>query len=143
MPLIIGETAGGVLIPVLVDDNGVVSVSADVVSLGRSYNKTIATGSGAITLSHTVSGNERLCCVTLHFNAAPTTSQAFTITLNSVAGSAYDTLLASVNPADEGLTDYVYRPEGDCFQINGDAIDLAFTNTNGKTYGVTITTENV
>ena len=33
MPLIIGQTAGGILIPILVDDNGVVSVSAAVSSL--------------------------------------------------------------------------------------------------------------
>ncbi len=161
MPLIIGVTAGGVLIPVRVDDDGIVSVSSavsslpslpagdnnignvDVLTLGRSINKLSATGTGAISASHVVTGNERLTSVILHFNVAPTTSQAFTIKLNANAGDAYDTLLATVNPADEALTDYVYIPDGDLYLKDGDAIDLAFTNTDGKTYGVQITTENV
>lgn len=142
MPLIIGRTSGGVLIPVQVDANGVMSVSAAVSSLGRSLNKTSATGTGAISASHAVSGNERLTSVILHFSAAPTTSQAFTITLDANDGGAYDTLLATVNPADESLTDYVYIPDGDLYLEDGDAIDLAFTNTDGRTYGVQIATEN-
>jgi len=139
MPLIIGVTSNGVLVPVQVDANGVISVSAG----ARSINKTVATGTGAISASHAVTGNERLTSVILHFNAAPTTSQAFTIKLDANDGAAYDVLLATVNPADESLTDYVYIPDGDLFLEDGDAIDLAFTNTDGKTYGVQITTENV
>ena len=161
MPVIIGVTAGGVLVPVRVDANGVMSVSAavsslpslpagsnnigdvDILTLGRSLNKTSATGTGAISASRAVTGNERLTSVTLHFNVAPTTSQAFTIKLDAHDGEAYDTLLATVNPADESLTDYVYIPDGDLYLEDGDAIDLAFTNTDGKTYGVQITMENV
>ena len=120
-------------------------LDVDVTRLGREIIKVSATGSGAITASLTISGNERLCSVTLHLNAAPTgtASEPFTVTLDANDGSAYDTLLVSVDPYTQGLTDYVYMPEGDLYLENGDAIDLSFANNEGKTYGVQITTEGV
>jgi len=119
-------------------------LDVDVTRLGRSLNKDSFTAAGAITGSHVASGDERLCSVTLHLSAAPTgTSQAFTITLDANDGAVYDTLLVSVNPKETALTNYVYMPDGDLYLENGDAIDLSFANSEGKTYGAQITTENV
>lgn len=105
-------------------------------------NKTSATGTGAITASHAVTGNERVLSVTLHFNTAPTTSQSFTITLDANDGASYDTLLFSIDPSASSITDLVWFPDGDLVCEDGDAIDLAYTNTDGRTYGVQITTED-
>ncbi len=118
-------------------------LDVDVTRLGRSFTKTSATGSGAITASQAISADARLTSVTLHFNAAPTTSESFTVTIDANDGAAYDYVLASVNPSLSALTDYVFIPDGDLFLENGDAVDLAFTNTDSKTYGVQITSENV
>ena len=131
------------------DGSGVISGDAsngldvDVTRIGRSINKTSATGSGAIAASRAISGNERLCSVTLHFSSAPTTSQDFTITIDANDGAAYDYLLASIDPSIGSLTDYVWMADGDLFLEDGDAVDLAYTNTDARTYGVQITTESV
>ena len=120
-------------------------LDVDVTRLGRSINKDSFTAAGAITGSHVASGDERLCSVTLHLSSAPTgtASEPFTATLDANDGSAYDTLLVSVDPYVQRLTDYVFMPDGDLYLENGDAIDLAFANAEGKTYGVQITTESV
>lgn len=104
-------------------------------------NKTSATGSAAIAATRTATANERLLSVTCHFSAAPTTSENFTITLDANDGAAYDTLLFSIDPSASSATDLVWFPDGDFIMENGDAIDVAFTNTDTVTYGVQITTE--
>jgi len=109
----------------------------------RVFNKTSATGTGAISASHSVTSWERLLSVTLHFNTAPTTSQNYTITLDANDGAAYDTLLFSIDPSVSSATDVVWFPDGDLILEDGDAVDLAYTNTDGRTYGVQITTEDV
>lgn len=105
--------------------------------------KTSATGTGAITASHATTANEKLCSVTLHFNTAPTTSQNFTITVDANDGSNYDYLLFSIDPSASSLTDLVWFPDGELYLEMGDAVDLAYTNTDGRTYGVQITTVKV
>lgn len=102
--------------------------------------KTVATGAGAITASAAVTADARLAYVALHFSAAPTTSQDLVVTLDSVDGLTYDTVLATVDPSLSSLTDFLYEPEGDLFLFSGDAIDVTFTNTDGVTYGVRIVT---
>lgn len=119
------------------------SLTALMVRPRRVFNKTSATGSGAITASHAVSSWERILSVTLHFSSAPTTSQSFTITLDANDGASYDTLLFSIDPSVSSITDLVWFPDGDLVCEDGDAIDLAYTNTDGRTYGVQITTEDV
>lgn len=102
--------------------------------------KTVATGVGAITASAAITADARLAYVALHFSAAPTTSQDLIVTLNSVDGAAYDTVLATIDPSLASVTDFLYEPEGDLFLFSGDAIDVTFTNTDGVTYGVRIVT---
>lgn len=102
--------------------------------------KTVATGVGAIATSAAISADARLAYVALHFSAAPTTSQNVTVTLNSVDGAAYDTVLDSVDPSAGAVIDFLYEPEGSLFLFSGDAIDVSFTNTDGRTYGLRIVT---
>jgi len=81
--------------------------------------------------------------VMVHFNAAPTTSENLTVIRNSVTAAAYDTVLCKVNPSVGALTDIVYMPDHPLLCKAGDVIDVAFTNTDTKTYGVEICTEDV
>ena len=134
-----GTLNSGTIVP----STSAYGLSVDVTRLGRVINKAGATGSGAISASRTVTNFERLTSITLHFSSAPTTSQDFTITIDMNAGAAYDYQLASFNPAVLSLTDYVFMPDGDLYLQNGDQIVLAYTNTDGRTYGVQITTEDV
>lgn len=95
--------------------------------------------SGAIAVSLTVARVAQITSVTLNLDAAPTTSENFTITLNSVAGAAYDTLLYSLDLSTGSTTDVLWMPDQPFWIQPGDAIDVAYANTDANTYGVLIT----
>lgn len=99
-----------------------------------------ATGAAAISLSTDALTNAaKLNSVLLKMSTAPTTSQAFTITYNSKSGSAYDVVLLTNDLSVESVTSLFWQPDQDLWLAPGDSIDLAYTNTDTKTYGATIT----
>jgi hypothetical protein len=95
-----------------------------------------ATGSAAINTTTAIAAEFKLLKVVCHFDAAPTTSEDFVITLDSAAGAAYDTVLRSVDPSVGSATDIVYEI-GENFK-SGDEIVTTFTNTDGNTYGLSV-----
>lgn len=100
---------------------------------------TNATGTGAIATSYAPAVAFWLDAITLHLDAAPITSEAFSITLNANDGAAYDAVLYSLDLSLSGITDLVYTPDdGPLLCESGDAIDVAYTNTDGNTYGLRI-----
>ena len=96
---------------------------------------------GSITLSATVPDGTRweLISVTCKFNSAPTTSEDFTITMNSYAGEPYDTRLYTVDPGATSTSDILWQPDGMLLLENGDGIDVEYTNTDGRLHGTQIT----
>ena len=106
-----------------------------------SVYKVNVTGAAAIAASVTVpaSTTYRLISVTMHSDAAATTSEDFTITLNANAGAAYDTLLYALDLSAASTVDLVWYPDEMLLLEGGDAIDVAFANTDTDTYGVQIT----
>ena len=103
-----------------------------------------ATGAAALAKSSAAHTTAFLLhWVTVHFSAAPTTSESLTVIRNSVTAAAYDTTLCKVNPSVGALTDIVYMPDQPLLCTAGDVIDVAFANTDTKTYGVEICTESV
>lgn len=75
----------------------------------------------------------------LALNTAPTTSEDFTVTKNAGVNAAYDTLLYSNDLSDSSVTDIVYYFESPIKCHNkDDAIDFAYTNTDDRTYGLTV-----
>ena len=118
--------------------------NVDIASMpGSTPTVTNATGAAAIAASTSLSAAFKLVSVTVHFSAAPTTSEALTITLNANDGAAYDTLLFSEDPSATSATDIVFIPDGDLVFESGDEIDVAFTNTDTRTYGVRIVTQAI
>ena len=100
---------------------------------------TPSTGTSAISVSYAPGYAFWLDGVTCHFSAAPTTSENFTVTLNASDGAAYDTVLYSIDPSAYSAADIEFRPEGGPRSCKaGDSIDVAYTNTDGRTYGVRI-----
>lgn len=99
------------------------------------------TGIGAIPDTTASTKRFRLICVTCHLDAAPTTSEDFVVTLDALDGAAYDTVLMSVDPSLVSATDVVYIPDGDLIVEAGDQIAIAYTNTDGNTYGTRIVIE--
>ncbi len=103
--------------------------------------KTNATGSRSIRTRFTASVPTRLTSVMMHFNEAPTTSENLVVTLAPIAGAAYNTVLYSVDPSEENLTDICWRVDGDMWLEEGDRVNVTYANTDRKTYGLQITAE--
>lgn len=113
--------------------------------MSASFFKVNGTGAAAIATSMTIPAGRayRLISVSVKFSAAPTTSESMTVTLNAAAGAAYDILLYTMNPSLLATTNLVWFPDRDLYLQAGDAIDVAYTNTDTRTYGVQITAERV
>ncbi len=101
------------------------------------------TGAVAMAASFTVVRACRLLGVTVKFSAAPTSSENLTITKNANAGAAYDVVLGSVDPSVGSLTSVVWEPQQEIWLEPGDSVDVAYTNTNTRTYGTQITLREV
>jgi len=109
--------------------------------MSASVFKVSETGTGRVDASMTVPAgcHYELLSVTLHLNAAGTTSEDFTITLDANAGHEYDALLYSKDLAATSIADVAWVPNGPLYLSGGDAVDVAWFNTEGRTYGVEIT----
>lgn len=109
------------------------------VSASASVGVCTATGAAAISKSCAVLSDIRIIAVTIKFSAAPTTSENLTITLNSGTGAAYDVVLYSFDPSALATTTHVWIPDDQGISmVTGDSLDIAFTNTDTRTYGVVV-----
>jgi hypothetical protein len=108
------------------------------VSAGTDIVVQNATGTAAINTTTAIAAEFKLIMITCHFSAAPTTSENFQVKLDSVAGSAYDTVLYAVNPSLSSATDLVYLPDGEMKFKTSDELVVTFTNTETRTYGLSI-----
>ncbi len=81
----------------------------------------------------------RLISVSCNFNAAPVSSETFTITLDAKAGSAYDLLLYTLDPGTASVSDILWQPDEEILLEGGDAIDILYDNTDARLYGAQIT----
>lgn len=98
-------------------------------------SNSIATGAGV--LAHTVAPNRafRLLEVRLHLSAAAT-QETLTIIVDSNEGPAYDLVFDS--QAMSGIVDHVYRPAHPAIFMKGDELDIAWLNTDARTYGLEV-----
>lgn len=98
----------------------------------------VATGTGAIAASSPSNARHAIHSITANWDSAPTTSESITVTLNSVEGAAYDTILRSENPSVGSVTDYVWEWENPLRVQEGSTVDVAYANTDGNTVSVEI-----
>ena len=99
------------------------------------------TGTAMVNFSGAVPTGKhyRLVSVSCNFNAAPTSSENFTVTLDANAGAAYDVLLYSLDPAATAVSDILWQPDQEIILEGGDAIDVLYDNTDARQYGAQIT----
>ncbi len=77
----------------------------------------------------------KLTEIVLHLNAAPTTStQNLVISVDDGVGSTYDENILTIDLVANAITDLVIKPDKVCKST--DVITAAWTNTDGKTYGL-------
>ena len=113
--------------------------------MSASVFQTHADGLGNIGVAATVPVGQtyRVMHVTCAFVSAPTTSENFTVELDSVHGAAYDLLLYSLDPSAGATTDIAWYPDEELFVVGGDSIDVTFAGTDNIGYGVVITLKRV
>ncbi len=113
--------------------------------MSASVFKTAYSGTGAITRSMVVpSGTAyRLISVSLKLDIAPTTSENYTITLDDAYGNPFDVLLYSLDISAVAATDVLWQPDEELMLVGGDAIDVAFVNSDARTYGLVFTVKRV
>ena len=103
------------------------------------YKVSRATGSAALSLTHTPSGSEIYFYeFRIHLGAASATSENLVIKIDAAAGAAYDTVLDTQDM--NTLADYVYLPARPHRLFAGDKIIVTWTNTNTETYGAEVIT---
>lgn len=92
-----------------------------------------ATGAGAIAQTIDFDRPGKVMQVELHLSAA-SAAEDFSISVDSAAGTEYDTVLFSQDL--DGLTDISVT---DSFLIaEGDSLSIAFPNTNAATFGLVV-----
>jgi hypothetical protein len=110
---------------------------------GRLHTKPVtvytATGTGALSLATSESGRFQFVQASVKFNSLPVTSQDVTLTLDALGGAAYDAILRRLNPSlGTGTGDTVFLGDPDEIYESGDQLTLAYTNTDGRTFGARI-----
>ena len=85
----------------------------------------------------------RLISVSCNFNLAPTTSENLTITLDDANGNDFDLLLYTLDVSAGATTDILWQPDEELMLVPGDAIDVAYTGTDGRNYGLVYTVKRV
>ena len=94
----------------------------------------------AVAMSVTFPDKCVLKRILVGFSAAPTTSEDFTVTLDSANGATHDVLLKTVDPVSEGVTDSfdLQFTEAEGSFVYNDGIDIAYTNTDAATITVSV-----
>lgn len=92
------------------------------------------TGAAAMNLTLTVDENIVIKSVALHLSAAGGATENFVAAVDSDAGAAYDTKLIVQDMA--ATTDIFDNEER--YIPAGDDIDFTYTNTNTRTWGLTV-----
>jgi len=111
--------------------------------MSASVFRVAGTGAGPISdwLLVPTGQTYRVLSVMLNLNAAATTSENLTITLDAIEGAAYDTLLYSLDLAAGATTDLLWQPDAKLVIVGGDKLTVAWANTGGRTWGLLITAE--
>lgn len=94
------------------------------------------TNTAAIAATHTASQLCHVKSVTLHLDAAPTTPEDLTITVDySGLGAAYDTVIFRLDLV--GAVDLIWQPDQPLMLRAGDALKIGWPNTDTVTWGLT------
>ena len=108
----------------------------------ESVAATATSGELALTAPSNSDGRIRVLYIQAHFSGTHS-SENFTITKNDGTGATYDTTLYSVNLSTDDVRDIFWEPTTDLKIEDGDAIDVAFANTNNRTFGAKIVFEYI
>ena len=95
-----------------------------------------ATGAGAMAETLTLVENFKLVSVSLHLDIAGGAVEDFEMNVDDGVGAAYDVNVITEDTLT--LLDLVFAPEGDLFYLKGDKLIFTYTNTNARTWGLSV-----
>lgn len=102
-----------------------------------------ATGAGALAQSLSFGDTVEIEEVRIHLDSVAT-QEDFTVTINSSNGVEYDVNLLTVDMSQDAdgnagvVTDVVFRPVRAIPITRKDVVDIAWTNTDAATWGLTV-----
>lgn len=91
-----------------------------------------------ISESYDVEVLTEVSAILVHMASVPTNSENFTIAIDSVSGSANDTVLKAYNFASGSAADLVHQPTEGLFLSPGDKLTLEFANSGSVVTGAKI-----
>lgn len=100
------------------------------------YRVQRATGAVAVAMTIAPGVAWQLEEVRVHLSATGGAAENLTATMDAGAGAAYDTVILSQAMA--AVADIVYRPERPHIFTSTDELDIAYANSNGRTYGIEV-----
>ena len=100
------------------------------------YRTQRATGSAAIAMTIAPGQPFQIDEVRVHLNAVGGATENLTITLDSGTSAVYDTVL--LTQAMAAASDVVWKPDRPYIFNATDEVDIAYANTNTRTYGVEV-----
>lgn len=95
----------------------------------------VSTGNAIDHTTPEFTSDRRLIGMTAHVSAAPTTSEYMTLTLLSVFGPEFDTVLYRLDLSAASTTDVLWT-DANLPLRTGDALRLAYANSNRNTIGI-------
>ena len=121
----------------------ITAVTTTTFTFTATYVAETPAGSGAETVRVVlapVTGTSRdafqLVELRLHLTVAPTTSESYTITLDSGSGSAFDVVVRNRNMITR--TDDDWQPSAVLRYTDGDVLVFTYANSDGRTYGLEV-----
>ena len=99
------------------------------------------TGAAAVNINYNPGVPFKLLEVRVHLSAAGGASENLVVKSDDVSGSAYDTVYLTENM--NTVADLVDSLDTPSYFKEGDGLLITYTNTNTRTYGITITVEDI
>jgi hypothetical protein len=118
-----------------------VTVTRSVGPRGAIVVRGTATGAAAMSERMEVGEPTQIKWIGFHLSAAPTTSEDLTVTRDADAGATYDVTLLTTDPSETSATNISWTPDEPFVLMPGDAVAVAYTNTDTKTWTVSIVGE--
>jgi len=115
------------------------SAPAGYVNIEARYIAETVTTSDTVKVAISPSYPFELIEVEIHMSAAPTTSEAFTLTRDAGLGVNYDTLIRSIDFSVDSMISWSWTPSNRLIYPDpDDKIRVAWNNAEARTYGLTL-----
>jgi len=98
---------------------------------------TVAT-TGAITATWEVPRAGLFTTALIAFNQAPGTTANINFTYKSAAGTNYDVIVHTINPASPATTEIHWSPSAAIPLLKGDKIEVTYSNPNNRRVNITL-----